>query len=61
MSPKKKNYNIVFKKLSDLLPEEKEDSNFGLELSRKEMEEIDELRRFSLETKNPDNQSYTTT
>ncbi len=52
-----KQYAIVFKKLEEILNA----SDAVPEMSREEFDEIDELRRFSLEVKDPELQFHTTT
>lgn len=54
-----RDYTIIFKKLSELQAETEHDSTDTL--PQEEYDEIDELRRLSMEIQNPEPQSYTTT
>ena len=52
-------YDIVFEKLAEVVEEETLDVQ--REVSVKELDEIDELRRFSAELQEPEPCSFTTT
>ena len=53
------NYEIVFEKLTDILDEEKVAG--AAEATTRELDEIEELRRFSAELREPEPVSLTTT
>ncbi len=62
MEPKRKDFSIVFKKLEETLIESGRTSDTrGPDMSREEFNEIDELRRLSLEVEDPEPESHTTT
>ena len=52
-------YDVVFEKLAEVVEEEALDGRH--EVSVKELDEIDELRRFSAELQEPETCSFTTT
>ena len=56
-----KQYAIVYKKLEEILKKDKAVPEAPREMSREEFDEIDELRRLSLEVEDPEPQFHTTT
>ena len=62
MATKRKDFTIVFKKLEEALDENRKSSDpRGLDMTREEFTEIDELRQLSLEIEDPDPEFHTTT